>query len=183
SGPDANALDLGQADDDFLVGQAGQVLEDDRARPGVPGQVADVGSFLSGESQGAHARRAKFEDGLGSDYALDGGGETAENHAGDAATELLEYDGLNEGLEIRLAKLDTIIANPFDNGGEHRVVVAEVVYGLLHLETLARRSASPLLYRHANTHFPYTWQRDAGAGPTALHQSGCGSGEHSYQRP
>ena len=60
---------------------------------------------------------------------------------------------LTRRLEIRLAKLDTIIANPFDNGGEHRVAGAEVVYGLLHLETLARRSASPLLYRHANTHF------------------------------
>ena len=64
---------------------------------------------------------------------------------------MLEYNGLNQRLEIRLAKLDTIIANPFDNGREHRVAGAEVVDGLLHLETLARRSASPLLYRHANT--------------------------------
>ena len=109
----------------------------------MPRQIPYVGRLRCGKSQAAHPRGAEFEDALGRDYALDGGGEPAENHTGHAAAELLENDGLNQSLEIRLAKLDTIIANPFDNGGEHRIVGAEVVNGLLHLETLARRARPP----------------------------------------
>ena len=54
--------------------------------------------------------------------------------------------------EIRRAELDTVVADLFDNGGEHRVVGAEVVDGLLHVETQARRGASIPLYRDENTY-------------------------------
>ena len=110
--------------------------------------------------------------------------EAAEDDTGDASAELLEDDGLDQGLEIRLAKLDTIIANPFDNSGEHRVAGAEVVNGLLHRETMARRGCvTPIVPGCEYSLSSTRWQRAAGAGPTALHQSGCGRGQHSDQRP
>src|ERR1035437_6602701 len=152
SGPDADALDLGEAEDDLVVGEGGEICEHNFARAGVAGEVVDVGGLLGGKSQGAHTGGAELKDGFGGDHALDRGGETAEDDAGDASAELLEYNGLDQGLEIRRAKLDPIIANPFDNGGEHRVAGAEVVNGLLHGETRAHRGASTLLYRDANTY-------------------------------
>ena len=88
--------------------------------------------------------------------ALDGGGQPAENDAGHASAQLLVNDRLDQGLEIRRAKLNTVIAYLLDNGGEHRIAGAEVVYGLLHGETQTRRDASPLLYRDANTYFTDT---------------------------
>src|ERR1039457_6335856 len=184
-GPDADAFDLGEAEDDLVVGEGGEILEDHFPIEGVAREVADVGGLLGGEPQRAHAGGAEFEDGFGSDYALDGGGQPAEDHTGDASAELLEDDRLDQGLEIRRAELDTIIAYVFDNGGEHRVVGAEVVDGLLHGETRTRRAASTLLYRDANTYTwrAHDWQRTAGAGPDALHQSRRGSGQHSDQRP
>ena len=65
------------------------------------GQIAYVGGLLCGKSQRAHARGAEFQDGLRRDYALDGGRQAAENDAGHASAELLEDDGLDQGLEIR----------------------------------------------------------------------------------
>src|ERR1019366_5761198 len=102
----------------------------------------------------------------------------------DAPAELLEDDRLDQGFEIRRAELDAIIAYLFDNGGEYRVVGAEVVNGLLHVETPTPRAASTLLYRDANTPTcrACRGQRTAGAGP-ALHQSRCRPGQHSDQRP
>src|ERR1019366_5074370 len=169
-GPDADAFHLCEAEDDFVVGEGGEILEDHFPIAGVAGEVADVGGLLSGEPQQAHAGGAESEDGFGGDYALDGGGEPAEDHTGDASAELLEDDRFDQGLEIRRAELDTIIANLFDNGGEHRVVGAEVVDGLLHVETRTRRDTSTLLYRDANTYTCRTFcgQRTAGAGP-AIH--------------
>src|ERR1035438_8579715 len=132
--------------------EGGEILEDHSPIAGVAGEVADVGGLLGGEPQRAHAGGAEFEDGFWGDYALDGGGEPAEDHTGDASAELLEDDRLDQGLKIRRAELDAIIAYLFDNGGEHRVVGAEVVDGLLHDETRTQRGASTLLYRDANTY-------------------------------
>ena len=140
--PDADAFDLGEAGDDFFIGERGEFFEDEFAIAGVAGQVADIGGFLGGETEGAHARRAQFEDGGGSHGTGDGGGEAAEDDAGDASAQLLVDDGVDKGLKIGLAKLDTIISNPLNDAVEHRVAGSEVANGLLHSETLARRGAS-----------------------------------------
>src|ERR1035437_8595032 len=176
SGPDTDALDLGEAEDDLVVGEGGEIREHELPRAGVAGGGGGGGGVLGGGAPGKPTGGAELKDGFGGDDVLDGGRETAEDDAGDASAELLENNGLDQGLEIRRAKLDNIIANPFDNGGEHRVAGAEVVNGWLHGETRARRGASTLLYRDANTHtyHAHRWQRTAGAGPDALHQSRCG---------
>ena len=41
--------------------------------------------------------------------------QPAENHARDPTAKLLIDNGLDQGFEIRIAKLDTIVANPFDD--------------------------------------------------------------------
>src|ERR1019366_6675485 len=167
----------------------GEVREHEIPIAGMAGGGAGGPGPLGGRAHGPHKGGPGPAEGFGGGYKLDGGGEAAEDDAGDASAELLEDDGLDQGLEIRGAKSDTIIAYLFDNGGEHRIAGAEVVNGLLHVdtrrETLARRGASTLLYRDANTqtYRAHDGQRTAGAGPDAHHQGRCRCGQYSGQRP
>ena len=98
-------------------------------------RVADIGGLLGGKAQFAHALGAELEDVGGGDFAVDGGGQAAEDDARDAAAKLLKNDGFDECFEIGFAKFDTIISNAGDNFGQNRVLRLKVLNGLLHGET------------------------------------------------
>ena len=55
------------------------------------------------------------------------------------AAKLLVDNGLDQRLEIRVAKFDTIIADPVDNSAHNRVGPAEVVMASCMIETRVKR--------------------------------------------
>src|ERR1035437_10460132 len=52
SGPDADALDLGEAEDDLVVGEGGEIREHNFARAGVAGGGGGGGGRLGGKAPG-----------------------------------------------------------------------------------------------------------------------------------
>ena len=149
-GPHADALDLGQALDHLLVRKRRQFLEDQPLVARMTGQIADVGRFLCRKPQRAHPGRTELEDPFGGQRGPGGGRQPAEDHGCHAAAKLLKYNGFDEGLEIRVAELDGIVADPVDDCGQNRVRPAEVMDGFVHGETIVLRGTSPSLYRDAN---------------------------------
>ena len=101
NGPDPDAADLGEAGDDFFVGQTTDGGEGgDGAVDGFGGEVAEGFGFGGGETAGAEAVVGGFEQvfGCGVEFA-EGGEQAFEDGGGSFAVELLIDDGLEQGLE------------------------------------------------------------------------------------
>src|ERR1017187_10725674 len=70
SGPDADAFDLGEAEDDLVVGQSGEIREHQLPLAGMAGGGAGGGGLFGGGAEGGHTRGGGVEGGFG------GGGQT-----------------------------------------------------------------------------------------------------------
>src|SRR5205085_10562800 len=133
-GPYADAFDLSEAVDHLLVGKARQILESHGPVARMPRQVANVCCLLPGKSQRPHTRWTQSQDVFGGHLAARRRSQAAEDHACHAPAELLRNNRLHQGLEIRIPKPDTILADPFDDGRKHRVVSPKMMNSFLHMK-------------------------------------------------